>query len=102
MPGRGLDLRVGAAFELRRVDAVPGRDRGREARQIALGDPGAGSLEAQHFRPVFVDAVLARLGAALQPFVGAADIESRLRIDRSERRRQILAAGGSQHDRSQS
>ena len=101
MPGRRLEMRTGAAFQFGPLDAVAGADRRGEAWQVALSDPGAGLLQLEKLRPVVVDAELAWLGAALQPFVGTAEIERRLRVDAPERRRQILAGDGSQQGCSQ-
>jgi hypothetical protein len=99
--GGGLELAADAAFQFGPVDAVASADRGREARQVALGDPRAGLSDVEKLRPIVIDAELAWLRTALQPFVGAAEIECRFRVDAPERRRQVLPGHCSQQRRSQ-
>ncbi|MER9632495.1 hypothetical protein NKI97_34485 [Mesorhizobium sp. M0296] len=83
----GLRWSTGAALQFGHADAVAGADCRRKGWEVALGNPGAGLLQAKKLRPVIIDAELARLRATLQPFVSAPEIERRFRVDSPECRR---------------
>ena len=68
-----------------------GAERLEERLSAAVGEPGLGAAQIQKGHPIVIERTLARLGTALQPFVGALDAERGALVHLPERRRQLLA-----------